>query len=141
VLDLPRSRRDDDEAFEFGLGLLELLGVRDHALTVAEDLPYGVLRRAEIARAMALEPAFLLLDEPGAGLSAYERDEIATGIRAVAGRGVGVLLIDHNVQFVASVCQRLIVLAGGQVLTEGETSATLAHRDVVAAYLGGATLA
>lgn len=109
----PRSRTDDDEAYAFALGLLELMGVHEHAFTRAADLPYGVLRRAEIARALALEPAFLLLDEPGAGLSGGERDEIAAAIRAVAARGVGVVLIDHNVQFVASVCRRLIVLSGG----------------------------
>ena len=87
---------------------------------------------------MALEPAFLLLDEPGAGLSGGERDEIAAAIRAVAARGVGVVLIDHNVQFVASVCSRLIVLSSGRILAEGETGEVLERRDVVTAYLGGA---
>jgi branched-chain amino acid transport system permease protein len=138
ILDLPRSRRDDDEAYYTALGLLELVGVREHAHDVARDLPYGVLRRAEIARAMALDPAFLMLDEPGAGLSNYERDEIATAIRAAVGRGVGCLLIDHNVQFVASVCPRLVVLANGEVLAAGDTDEVLSHRDVVSAYLGGA---
>ena len=138
IVHSPRSRHDDDEAYGFALGLLELMGVHDHAFTQAADLPYGVLRRAEIARAMALEPAFLLLDEPGAGLSVGERDEIAAAIRAVAARGVGVVLIDHNVQFVASVCSRLIVLSGGRILAEGETSEVLERRDVVTAYLGGA---
>lgn len=134
----PRSRTDDDEAYAFALGLLELMGVHEHAFTQAADLPYGVLRRAEIARALALEPAFLLLDEPGAGLSGGERDEIAAAIRAVAARGVGVVLIDHNVQFVASVCSRLIVLSSGRILAEGETGEVLERRDVVTAYLGGA---
>jgi branched-chain amino acid transport system permease protein len=134
----PRSRQDDNDAYGFALGLLELMGVHDHAFTQAADLPYGVLRRAEIARAMALEPAFLLLDEPGAGLGVGERDEIAAAIRAVEARGVGVILIDHNVQFVASVCNRLIVLSSGRILADGETREVLERRDVVTAYLGGA---
>lgn len=137
IVHSPRSRRDDDEAYAFALGLLELMGVHEHAHTRAADLPYGVLRRAEIARAMALEPSFLLLDEPGAGLSRGERDEIAEAIRKVAERGVGVILIDHNVQFVASVCRRLVVLSSGRILAEGPTEEVLERRDVVSAYLGG----
>ena len=140
VLHLPRSRRDDREAHDMALGLLELMDIQEHATTVTADLPYGIVRRAEIARALALEPAFLLLDEPGAGLSSYERDEIAQAINAVAKRGVGCLLIDHNVEFVASVCQRLVVLANGEVLVEGETTTVLRHEGFVEAYLGGRTV-
>ena len=136
LLDLPRSRRDDEEAYHHCLGLLELVGVAHHAHDTARDLPYGVLRRAEIARAMALDPAFLLLDEPGAGLSSFERDEIATAIRAAVGRGVGCLLIDHNVSFVSSLCQDLVVLAGGEVIAAGDAATVLAHGAVVEAYLG-----
>lgn len=137
VLHLPRSRRDDREAYDMALGLLELMDIEEHATSITADLPYGIVRRAEIARALALEPAFLLLDEPGAGLSNYERDEIARAIAAVAQRGVGCLLIDHNVEFVASVCQRLVVLANGEVLVEGETTSVLQHEGFVEAYLGG----
>jgi ABC-type branched-subunit amino acid transport system ATPase component/ABC-type branched-subunit amino acid transport system permease subunit len=138
MLDLPRSRRDDEESYVAALGLLELVGVREHAHDIAGDLPYGVLRRAEIARALMLEPLFLLLDEPGAGLSNFERDEIAAAIHAAAGQGVGCLLIDHNIQFVASVCPRLMVYANGTVLAEGPSAEVLAHADVIHAYLGGA---
>ena len=137
LLDLPRARRDDDAAYHHGLGLLELVGVREHAHETAGDLPYGVVRRAEIARALAADPAFLLLDEPGAGLSNYERDEIAEAIRAATSRGVGCLLIDHNVQFVSELCARLVVFAGGRVIAEGESSVVLAESSVIEAYLGG----
>jgi ABC-type branched-subunit amino acid transport system ATPase component len=112
--------------------------VREHAHETAGDLPYGVLRRAEIARALAGDPAILLLDEPGAGLSNYERDEIAEAIRATAARGVGCLLIDHNVQFVSALCARLVVFAGGAVIAEGYADEVLAHNAVIEAYLGGA---
>lgn len=137
MLDLPRSRRDDDEAYHHALGLLELVGVREHAHDTAADLPYGVVRRAEIARALASEPAFLLLDEPGAGLSNYERDEISAAIRAAVGRGVGCLLIDHNVQFVSSLCANLVVFASGRVIAEGPCEAVLSDAAVIESYLGG----
>ncbi|GAB3081996.1 ABC transporter permease subunit [Nocardioides zeae] len=139
MLDLPRSRRDEEEAYYHGLGLLELVGVREHAHQTAGDLPYGVVRRAEIARALAGDPAFLLLDEPGAGLSNYEREEIAEAIRAAVSRGVGCLLIDHNVEFVSALCARLVVFAQGRVIAEGASAEVLAQSSVIEAYLGGAS--
>lgn len=136
VLHLGRSRRDDRRAAVRSLQLLELVGVADHAYARVEDLPYGIVRRAEIARVLATDPDFVLLDEPGAGLSQFERDEVVEAIHVVSSTGAGVLLIDHNVGFVQSVCQRLVVLANGRLLAEGPTDEVLAHSDVVAAYLG-----
>lgn len=136
VLHLRRSRNDDRVSLEKSLQMLALVGVAEHAYSRVEDLPYGVVRRGEIARALATSPAFVLLDEPGAGLSHFERDEVAEAIRAVSATGAGVLLIDHNVGFVQAVCQRLVVLANGRLLAEGDTADVLAHSDVVAAYLG-----
>ena len=136
VLHTGRSRRDDRDAFERSMELLALVGVAEHAMEVVDDLPYGVVRRAEIARAMAMEPSFVLLDEPGAGLSQFEREEVAVAIRAVSATGTGVLLIDHNVGFVQSVSERIVVLSNGRVLAAGATDEVLANADVVAAYLG-----
>ena len=136
VLHTGRSRSDDRAAYDRSMELLALVGVAEHAHEIVEDLPYGVVRRAEIARAMAMEPAFVLLDEPGAGLSQFEREEVAEAIRAVSKTGTGVLLIDHNVGFVQSVSARIVVLASGRVLAAGATDEVLANADVVAAYLG-----
>lgn len=136
VLNTGRSRRDDRDAFERSMELLALVGVAEHAKEIVDDLPYGVVRRAEIARAMAMEPSFVLLDEPGAGLSQFEREEVAVAIRAVSATGTGVLLIDHNVGFVQSVSERIVVLSNGRVLAAGATDEVLANADVVAAYLG-----
>jgi branched-chain amino acid transport system permease protein len=141
LLHVGRSRRGEIAGRRTARELLRLVGVGAHEGRRAEDTPYGILRRSEIARAMALEPSYLLLDEPGAGLSAYERDEVVEAIRAVADAGVGCLLIDHNVQFVAQACDRLVVLANGSVLTAGPTDEVLAHPDVMEAYLGKAALA
>jgi ABC-type branched-subunit amino acid transport system ATPase component/ABC-type branched-subunit amino acid transport system permease subunit len=136
VLGLPRSLADRRASRETALSLLALVGVADQAAVRASDASYGVIRRAEIAKAMALQPAFLLLDEPGAGLSAFERDEVRDAIQAVATTGVGCLLIDHNVAFVAATCSRLVVVASGKVAVEGATAEVLEHPDVVTAYLG-----
>jgi ABC-type branched-subunit amino acid transport system ATPase component/ABC-type branched-subunit amino acid transport system permease subunit len=136
VLHLARSRRDDRRASIRSMQLLDLVGVADHAFERVEDLPYGIVRRAEIARVLATDPDFVLLDEPGAGLSQFEREEVVEAIHAVSRTGAGVLLIDHNVGFVQSVCRRLVVLANGRLLAEGPTDEVLAHSDVVAAYLG-----
>ena len=131
-----RGRDDDESAKSLALELMTLVGVEKFAGTRVADLPYGVLRRAEIARALAAYPAFLLLDEPGAGLGAHERAEVASAIKAVAGMGVGCMLIDHNVSFVADVAQRLVVLASGRVMTEGPSEEVLQHPEVISVYLG-----
>ncbi len=137
-LHLPRSQADDEEARAEALRLLRLVGIEEEALRRSDEVAYGVRRRAEIAKALAVEPSYLLLDEPGAGLSAYEREEVAEVIRRLAEDGVGCLLIDHNIAFVASVCERITVLAAGRVLAEGPTAEVLAHEEVIEAYLGKA---
>ena len=130
------SRAEDEAATAHALALLEPLDLLDVVHEEAGSLPYGLQRRVEIARALAVAPRFLLLDEPGAGLNAAERDEVARLIKTIAGAGVGVILIDHNVSFVASVSSSLVVLDQGRVLAEGLTEDVLARDDVSAAYLG-----
>jgi branched-chain amino acid transport system permease protein len=133
---LPSTRRDVRLARSHAAALLELVGIRDEQSALAGELSYGVLRRAEVAKAMALDPAFILLDEPGAGLSRFEHAEVAAAIEAVVARGVGCLLIDHNMSFVASVCSRAVVLVAGAVLAEGTTTEVMQRPEVIEAYLG-----
>ena len=140
MLALPRSVADDEAARHEAMRLLRIVGVGGVADVQARDLPYGVQRRAEIAKALALRPTFLLLDEPGAGLSSFERDEVAEAISAVARHGVGCLLIDHNIPFVARACSRLVVLTAGEILLEGETATVLGDIGVIEAYLGAAAV-
>lgn len=140
LLGLPRAAADDEVAREEALRLLHIVGVGALAGVQAQDLPYGVQRRAEIAKALALRPTFLLLDEPGAGLSSFEREEVADAISAAARQGVGCLLIDHNIPFVAKACSRLVVLTSGEILVEGETSDVLGDVGVIEAYLGTAAV-
>jgi branched-chain amino acid transport system ATP-binding protein len=99
-------------------------------------MPYGALKRLEIARALAAEPKLLLLDEPAAGLNPTETQEIDRLIRALAARGITIVLVEHNMKLVMGVSAHVIVLDEGRKLAEGEPRAVRADPRVVEAYLG-----
>lgn len=118
-------------------GLLELLGLADLAGLTAAGLSHGDERRLGVARALATEPRFVLMDEPAAGLPEAELPEFAAVIRSVRDEhGAGVLLVDHNVALVMEVCDRIQVLDQGRTLAEGPPAEIRANLDVAAAYLG-----
>ena len=135
-LNTKKSRIELKKYEEDGLDILEDLGILEYAFAMTEDVPYGILRRAEIAKCLAMNPMFLLLDEPGAGLSNDEHELIAESIRSCAKRGIGCLLIDHNIGFVSALCQKLVVLEAGGVIASGEVSDVLNSSQVINAYLG-----
>jgi len=137
IVDSRRAREDTRDALGRAVGLLEALDVHTGLTEPAGSQPYANQRLTEIARALATRPAFVLLDEPGAGLSDHERDNLAVIIGRLAKAGIGVLLIDHNVSFVAAVSDRIHVLDRGQTLATGEPAEVLERREVVAAYFGG----
>jgi branched-chain amino acid transport system ATP-binding protein len=117
--------------------LLDLLGLTRYADAPAASLAHGDERRLGVARALATDPRFVLLDEPAAGLSEAEVPAFATAVRSVRDEhGAGVLLIDHNIAFVMDVCDRIVVLDQGMTLAEGSPSEIRANIDVAAAYLG-----
>ena len=116
--------------------LLELLGLTAYADQRASDLPHGDERRLGVARALATNPAFVLMDEPAAGLPEAEVPRFASAVRVVRDRGAGVLLVDHNVALVLEVCERIHVLDQGTTLAEGTPTEIRAHLGVAAAYLG-----
>jgi len=113
---------------EFGLNHL-----RDN---IAMGLSGGERRRLEIARALAVEPRFILLDEPFAGIDPISVRDIQRIISGLAERGIGVLITDHNVRETLGICGRAYIIHQGKVMTEGEPEAILAHEDVRAVYLG-----
>jgi branched-chain amino acid transport system ATP-binding protein len=118
--------------------LLELLGIADHADADASTLAHGDERLLGVARALATEPKFVLLDEPAAGLNEEEIGAFADTIRLVRNeRQAGVLLIDHNVPLVLGVCDRIHVLDQGVTLAEGTPAEIRSHPAVAEAYLGG----
>jgi branched-chain amino acid transport system ATP-binding protein len=117
--------------------LLDLLGLAAQAGRPAAELPHGDERRLGVARALATDPRFVLLDEPGAGLPEAEVPDLAAAITHVRGEhGAGVLLIDHNMALIMDICDRIHVLDQGRTLAEGTPGQIRANLDVAAAYLG-----
>jgi branched-chain amino acid transport system ATP-binding protein len=115
------------------LGSLELEGLRHRR---CQGLPQGVTQRVVLARALATRPQFLMLDEPAAGLSEVETEEFEQSLRAARAEGTAVLVVEHDMRFVESVCERAYVLAEGSLLFQGSVQETFASPAVQAAYLG-----
>lgn len=117
--------------------LLERLRIPHLADEKAGSLAYGLQRRVEIARALATNPRYLLLDEPAAGLNDVESDDLEGIIRQVVGEfGCGVLIIDHDIRLITRLCHRVHILSGGRTLAEGDPQIVRTNPDVVRAYLG-----
>ena len=116
--------------------LLSLVGIDAYAEGPARNLPLGVLKRLEVARALALDPRVLLLDEPLAGLNSQEANLLADTIRRLQHSGLTVVLIEHNLSEVLRIADRLLVLDNGRVIGEGEPRAVMSDPDVRAAYVG-----
>jgi branched-chain amino acid transport system permease protein len=119
---------------------LTLLGAAGCALQPCSALPAGTRRRVEIARALALQPTLLLLDEPAAGLAADEQDDLARHLAALARDGLALLVVEHNMAFLMPLAHRIVCLERGRIIASGSPAAIRADRRVIEAYLGLAGL-
>jgi branched-chain amino acid transport system permease protein len=136
LLSLPRHRRDEAMLRERALLALAAVGLERLAEVRADRLQHSELRFTEIARALVLRPAYLLLDEPAAGLSAAEIAQLGALLLAIAEAGTGVLLVEHHAELIFDVCDQVTVLNLGRKLAAGTPAEIQSHREVIDAYLG-----
>lgn len=133
---LPLVARQNRETADRAMALLRRLGLEKYAHTSAGSMPYGALKRLEIARALATEPTFLLLDEPAAGCNGTETNEVEEAIQQIAREGVGVVLVEHDMKLVMKISDRILVLDSGRMLAEGKPEEIRHNEAVMRAYLG-----
>lgn len=139
ALGVPPTRREERREREQAWSLLDSMRLAHIGSEPAGNLPYGTLKRIELARALMQRPALLMLDEPANGLIHEEVLELADTVRALRDeRGFSVLLVEHHMAMVMSISDRVVVLNFGRKVTEGEPAEVAAHPEVVEAYLGGA---
>ena len=137
MLRVGRYRAEEEKLEEEAMRLLEIFRLADSAAEKAKNLPYGAQRRLEIARALAAQPALLLLDEPAAGMNPQETQELMEMICWVRRAfGITILLIEHDMSLVMGICERIYVLEYGTVIAAGTPAEIRSNPEVIRAYLG-----
>ncbi len=137
LLRTPGLRRRDQALREDAADLMAFVGLESYVRSRADSMPYGALKRLEIARALAMKPRLLFLDEPAAGLNPKETQEVDILVRRIAETGVTVVLVEHDMKMVMNLSDRILVLDYGKRLAEGSGEEVRSNPDVIAAYLGG----
>lgn len=137
IFRLPKFWKEENDATEKAKEILRLFNLEKYFRAFAGSLPYGEQRKLEIARAMATRPKLLLLDEPAAGMNESETKDLMDSIALIREKtGVSILLIEHDMNLVLGISDRLVVLNYGVILAEGDPQEVIADKEVVRAYLG-----
>ncbi|MCE5256115.1 MAG: ABC transporter ATP-binding protein [Spirochaetaceae bacterium] len=137
ALRLPRFRREEKKLNEKAEALLSIMGLSEWRDLVANNLPYGLQRRLEIVRAMALDPKLLLLDEPAAGMNPDETEQLMNLIVRLRDEfHLSILVIEHHMDLIMGICEKIIVLNFGLMLAEGDAEVVSNDPRVIEAYLG-----
>lgn len=137
VFRLPSFWKEEAEITEKALDLLDLFDMREDADNLAKNLPYGKQRKLEICRALATDPKLLLLDEPAAGMNPQETKELMETIHFIRDKfDVTILLIEHDMNLVMGICERIVVIDYGKIIAKGTPDEIKANEKVIGAYLG-----
>ncbi len=136
LLYTPWALKEERATREKSQALLEMVGLGDKGIELADSLAYGEQRCLEIARALALNPSLILLDEPAAGMNATEKEELLELIRKIQEMGVTVLLVEHDMNVVMNICHRIAVLDYGRKIAEGPPEQIKNDKQVIQSYLG-----
>jgi branched-chain amino acid transport system ATP-binding protein len=132
----PSSRREENHILDAAMATLERVGLGDEASAWPSTLPYGKQKLLEIARALATEPTLLLMDEPAGGLATHEIEQLARLISGIRDSGITCLLVEHRMELVMGIADKVIVLNFGMKIAEGTPDQVQSDENVIAAYLG-----